>query len=132
MSCNHDCSSCSANCSSRKEAIVKDAPNPHSRVGHIIAVCSGKGGVGKSFVTTMLAISMARKGYSVGIIDADYYFSDNEGHILVKVTNCSNNGKSLTVEKGKAFCQGIFTQFFITYDDVATEKRNGGFGSTEK
>ena len=71
MSCNHDCSSCSANCSSRKEAIVKDAPNPHSRVGHIIAVCSGKGGVGKSFVTTMLAISMARKGYSVGILDAD-------------------------------------------------------------
>lgn len=69
---------------------------------------------------------------TVGIIDADYYFSDNEGHILVKVTNCSNNGKSLTVEKGKAFCQGIFTQFFITYDDVATEKRNGGFGSTEK
>lgn len=70
-SCNHDCSSCSANCSSRENAIVKDALNPHSRVGHVIAVCSGKGGVGKSLVTSMLAVSMARKGYSVGILDAD-------------------------------------------------------------
>lgn len=70
-SCNYDCSSCSANCSSRENAIVKDALNPHSRVGHVIAVCSGKGGVGKSLVTSMLAVSMARKGYSVGILDAD-------------------------------------------------------------
>ena len=71
MSCNHDCSNCSANCSSRQEEIQKDMPNPYSRVGHIVAVCSGKGGVGKSLVTSMLAISMARKGYSVGILDAD-------------------------------------------------------------
>ena len=69
---------------------------------------------------------------TVGIIDADYYYSDNEGHILVKITNCSTQGKSVTIEKGKAFCQGIFTQFFITYDDEVTEKRNGGFGSTQK
>ena len=46
---------------------------------------------------------------TVGIIDADYYFSDNEGHILVKVTNCSNNGKSLTVEKGKAFSRSFLS-----------------------
>lgn len=69
--CNHDCSSCTANCSSRENAIIKDALNPNSRVGHVIAVCSGKGGVGKSLVTSMLAVSMARKGYSVGILDAD-------------------------------------------------------------
>lgn len=70
-SCTHDCSTCSQNCSSRKGAIQKDAANPHSNVGHIIGVCSGKGGVGKSLVTSMLAISMARKGYRVGILDAD-------------------------------------------------------------
>ena len=70
-SCNHDCSSCSQNCSSRKGGVEKDAANPHSNVGHIIGVCSGKGGVGKSLVTCMLAISMARKGYRVGILDAD-------------------------------------------------------------
>ena len=69
---------------------------------------------------------------TVGIIDADYFYSSNEGHILVKVTNCSVQGKSLTIEKGKAFCQGIFTQFFITYDDDATGVRDGGFGSTQK
>ena len=70
-SCTHDWSSCSQNCSSRKGAVQKDAANPNSNVGHIIGVCSGKGGVGKSLVTTMLAISMARKGYRVGILDAD-------------------------------------------------------------
>ena len=70
-SCTHDCSSCSQNCSSRKGAVQKDAANPHSNVGHIIGVCSGKGGVGKSLVTSMLAVSMARKGYRVGILDAD-------------------------------------------------------------
>ena len=70
-SCTHDCSTCSQNCSSRKGAIQKDAANPHSNVGHIIGVCSGKGGVGKSLVTSMLAISMSRKGYRVGILDAD-------------------------------------------------------------
>ncbi len=70
-SCTHDCSSCDQNCSSRKGGVDKDAANPHSNVGHIIGVCSGKGGVGKSLVTSMLAISMARKGYRVGILDAD-------------------------------------------------------------
>lgn len=66
--CTHDCSSCSANCSSRD---LRDAPNPKSSVGHIIAVVSGKGGVGKSLVTSMLAVNMSRRGYRVGIMDAD-------------------------------------------------------------
>lgn len=68
--CTHDCSSCahSGNCSSQ---IQKDAPNSKSSVGHIIAVVSGKGGVGKSLVTSMLAVHMSRLGYRVGILDAD-------------------------------------------------------------
>ena len=67
---------------------------------------------------------------TVGIIDSDYYFSDNEGHIFAKLTNDSNEGKEITVEAGSGFMQGIFLEYGITVDDEATEKRNGGFGST--
>ena len=69
---------------------------------------------------------------TVGIIDQDYYFSDNEGHIQIKMTNASNEGKSLSVKAGEAFAQGIFLEYGLTYDDDATEERNGGFGSTNK
>lgn len=67
---------------------------------------------------------------TVGIIDSDYYHSDNEGHILCKITNASTEQKIATVEKGKGFCQGIFTEYGITEDDNAFAVRNGGFGST--
>jgi len=67
---------------------------------------------------------------TVGIIDSDYYYSDNEGHIFVKLTNDSNEGKVVSIEKGLGFIQGIFTQYGITIDDDATSTRNGGFGST--
>ena len=67
---------------------------------------------------------------TVGIIDSDYYYADNEGHIFIKLTNCGD--KTLTVEKGKAFAQGVFLEYGITVDDDATEERTGGFGSTDK
>lgn len=67
---------------------------------------------------------------TVGIIDADYYFSDNEGHIQVKITNDSKEGKELFLSAGQAFCQGIFSEYGITYEDEVTTVRNGGFGST--
>lgn len=69
---------------------------------------------------------------TVGIIDSDYYFSDNEGHIFAKLTNDSKEGKTLTIEAGQGFMQGIFMPFGITEDDAATAVRNGGFGSTTK
>ncbi|MGM9525055.1 MAG: deoxyuridine 5'-triphosphate nucleotidohydrolase [Peptococcaceae bacterium] len=69
---------------------------------------------------------------TVGIIDSDYFYSDNEGHIFVKITNDSKEGKTLTVEAGQGFMQGIFMPFGITTDDDVTEIRNGGFGSTTK
>lgn len=69
---------------------------------------------------------------TVGIIDSDYYGSDNEGHIFVKITNDSNEGKTLTVKAGNGFAQGIFMQYGVTEDDDASEVRNGGFGSTTK
>lgn len=69
---------------------------------------------------------------TVGIIDSDYFYSDNEGHIFIKLTNDSNEGKVLELAEGTGFAQGIFLQFGITSDDEATELRNGGFGSTTK
>ncbi len=67
---------------------------------------------------------------TVGIIDADYFNADNEGHIFIKMTNLGD--KSLTVEKGRAFAQGIFTPFGITVDDEVFCERKGGFGSTDR
>lgn len=69
---------------------------------------------------------------TVGIIDSDYYYSDNEGHIFVKITNDTNEDKIVNIEKGNGFAQGIFVEYGITYDDEINEKRNGGFGSTTK
>lgn len=69
---------------------------------------------------------------TVGIIDSDYYNSDNEGHIFAKITNDSNEGKTVAIKQGEGFMQGIFVEYGITYDDDVTEKRNGGFGSTTK
>ena len=69
---------------------------------------------------------------TVGIIDSDYYYSDNEGHIFAKITNDSNEGKTLEIKKGQGFMQGIFVEYGITVDDDTAEVRNGGFGSTTK
>lgn len=67
---------------------------------------------------------------TVGIIDSDYYYSDNEGHIFSKITNDSNEGKTVEIRAGEGFMQGIFVEYGITVDDDATGIRNGGFGST--
>lgn len=67
---------------------------------------------------------------TVGIIDSDYFYSDNEGHILSKITNDTRENKTLVLEKGIGFMQGIFMEYGITTDDDAKETRNGGFGST--
>lgn len=70
--CTHDCSSCAANCSSRQqEESLLAAANKGSRVKNVVAVMSGKGGVGKSMVASTLAVLMQRRGYKVGILDAD-------------------------------------------------------------
>ena len=73
--CTHDCSTCSANCSSRAgqggAQSQKEPENSFSHVKHLIGVVSGKGGVGKSLVTSMLAVTMQRMGYQTAILDAD-------------------------------------------------------------
>lgn len=69
---------------------------------------------------------------TIGLIDADYFYSDNEGHIFAKITNDSNEGKVISVKKGEAFIQGVFLSYGITEDDEVNSIRNGGFGSTSK
>lgn len=67
---------------------------------------------------------------TVGVIDADYYFADNLGHIRIRMTN--GGDKPLTIEKGQAFAQGVFVPYGLTVDDEADGRRTGGFGSTDK
>ena len=67
---------------------------------------------------------------TVGIIDSDYFYSDNEGHIFMKIMNDGREGKTVELKAGEGFAQGIFLEYGVTVDDDATEKRNGGFGST--
>ena len=69
---------------------------------------------------------------TVGIIDSDYFYSDNEGHIFSKITNDSNESKSVSIQAGTGFMQGIFVEYGTTVDDDAQGIRNGGFGSTKQ
>ena len=68
---------------------------------------------------------------TVGIIDADYHNALNEGHIMIKIVNRSIKEEEIRLEASKAFAQGIFMKFGITYDDNTKEIRKGGFGSTK-
>lgn len=70
--CTHNCSTCSESCGERKEpqSFLK-AHHPDSRVGKVYGIVSGKGGVGKSMVTSQLAVALSRRGCKVGIMDAD-------------------------------------------------------------
>ncbi len=71
---------------------------------------------------------------TVGIIDSDYFYSDNEGHMFAKLTNDSKEGKVLELQAGVGFMQGIFVRYGITVDDNMDELdvRNGGLGSTSR
>lgn len=70
--CSHDCSSCSQNCAERTTPqSLLEKLNPHARVQKVIAVCSGKGGVGKSMVTALLACAAQKQGLQAGVLDAD-------------------------------------------------------------
>ena len=68
---------------------------------------------------------------TAGLIDSDYYYSDNEGHILAKLFYDIPNSKNiLSLPSGKSFVQGFFFQFGVAEGDNVTTTRNGGFGST--
>ena len=69
--CTHDCSSCGENCSERQGGIPKEPVNAMSNIRKVIGVVSGKGGVGKSLVTSLLAVNAQREGYAAAVLDAD-------------------------------------------------------------
>ena len=71
---------------------------------------------------------------TVAVVDSDYFYSDNEGHIFIKLANETNEGKLVKIKQGEGFAQGVFVEYGITVDDDEDEKeiRNGGFGSTAK
>ncbi|MBE6611710.1 MAG: Mrp/NBP35 family ATP-binding protein, partial [Ruminococcaceae bacterium] len=69
--CTHDCSTCSANCGSREKKSLIEAPHALSNIKKVIGIVSGKGGVGKSIVTSMLSVLMSRRNYNTAILDAD-------------------------------------------------------------
>lgn len=68
---------------------------------------------------------------TMGVIDSDYYYSDNEGHIFAKITNDGKEGKTLRIEAGDGFLQAIFIPYGVTYSDNVENVRNGGMGSTD-
>ena len=69
--CTHDCSSCSQNCGERKPESMLEKPHELSKIGKVIGVVSGKGGVGKSLVTSLLAVSLQRNEHKTAVFDAD-------------------------------------------------------------
>ena len=70
--CTHNCSTCGESCAERATPqSLRKAPHPESRIGKVFGVVSGKGGVGKSMVTSQLAVTLHRRGYKVGVMDAD-------------------------------------------------------------
>lgn len=69
---------------------------------------------------------------TVPILDSDYYYADNEGHIMFKIINDGREGKVFELKKGEKLCQGIFVEYGITFDDDVSTERTGGFGSTGK
>ena len=107
------------------------APHETIKVATGIRVKIDEGWVLKIYPRSSLGFKYRlRLDNTVGIIDSDYYYADNEGHIFIKITNLGD--KPLSVEKGKAFAQGVFVEYGITIDDDACALRTGGFGSTDK
>ena len=107
------------------------APNQTAKIATGIRVRIDEGWVLKIYPRSSLGFKYRlRLDNTVGIIDSDYFNADNEGHIFIKITNCGD--KTLTVEKGKAFAQGVFVEYGITVDDDCLLERTGGFGSTDK
>lgn len=108
------------------------APNETVKVATGIRVKIEEGWVLKIYPRSSLGFKYRLTlNNTVGIIDSDYYYADNEGHIFIKMTNLGK--EPLSIKKGSAFAQGVFVEFGITLDDEpVTDLRKGGFGSTDK
>ena len=111
---------------------VTVAPGESVKIPTGVRVEMEEGGVLSIFPRSSLGFKYRLQlNNTVGIIDSDYFYSDNEGHMFVKMTNDSREGKTVELAEGMAFAQGIFLPYGITVDDDCTSTRNGGFGSTD-
>lgn len=105
-------------------------PNQTAKIPTGIRVQIDEGWVLKIYPRSSLGFKYRlRLDNTVGIIDSDYFYAENEGHIFIKITN--RGTQTLSLEKGKAFAQGVFVEYGITYDDDCQTARKGGFGSTD-
>ena len=98
--CTHDCSTCGANCSERQPESLIAPVNKDSEVKKVIAVVSGKGGVGKSMVTSLMTVLMQRKGYSTAVLDADITGPSIPQAFGIK-EKASSNGEAILPVKSK-------------------------------
>ena len=112
---------------------VKLAPGESVKIPTGIRVRIDEGWVLKIYPRSGLGFKFRLQlNNTVGIIDSDYYGADNEGHIQIKLTNDSRDGKVVDLPVGAAFAQGVFVEFGITEDDDVCTERHGGLGSTSK
>lgn len=112
---------------------IKLQPNQSIKIPTGIRVKIDNGWVLKCYPRSSLGFKFRLQlNNTVGIIDSDYFYSDNEGHIFVKMTNATNENKTAIIKAQEGFMQGIFVEYGITFDDNVESIRNGGFGSTNK
>ena len=116
--CTHNCDTCSANCSSRESGIEKLKLPDTSKIKKIIGVSSGKGGVGKSFVTSLLASGLQKKGYKVGILDADILGPSIPKSFGINEKNLLANDKGLMIPKVSKTGVKIISSNLLLEDDT--------------
>ena len=118
--CTHNCETCSANCSSREKESLLAAANPKSNVKKVIGVVSGKGGVGKSMVTSLMAVTMNRRGLKSAVLDADITPAESKtGVKLVSLNLLLENETDPVVWRGPVIA-GTVKQFWtdVMWGDV--------------
>ena len=95
MGCDHNCDNCKSNCGSKSNVIEKLKPAKGTSIKKIIGISSGKGGVGKSFVTSIIASHLQKKGYKCGILDGDILGPSIPRAFGIKVLNIFSNENGL-------------------------------------
>lgn len=117
-SCNHVCEGCGSDCPSRNggQANFHIEPNPNSKIKKIIGVVSGKGGVGKSFVTSLLASEMQRRGYRAAVLDGDIT-GPSQGKAFGIHEKASSNGQMIFPAYTKNGLQVISTNMLLDNDE---------------
>lgn len=113
--CNHDCSSCSEKCS--KKTDFQEKQNEFSNIKKVIGIVSGKGGVGKSFVTSSLAVEMNKKGYKVAILDADITGPSIPKIFGIKEHAVSLDGKYLQPVESKKGIKTMSVNYLLENED---------------